>query len=199
MSGHGHHGDALTRALRAVAADDETLGASEKVEARLLAEAHVIARARAIGGPQGARAIGRPQGARAIGRPQGARAIGRPQGARRLRVYAAAGALAAGLLVAMAVPLWRLATVRPLAVDPTGPAESQARSQPGEVATEFFPLMYSNVPVANGHTIRLELPQAALTSFGLEADDASGTVLADVLVGQDGLARAVRFVRPAKK
>ena len=57
--------------------------------------------------------------------------------------------------------------------------------------------MYSNVPVTNGHTVRLELPQAALTSFGLEADDASGTVLADVLVGQDGLARAVRFVRPA--
>ena len=59
--------------------------------------------------------------------------------------------------------------------------------------------MYSNVPVTNGHTIRLELPQAALTSFGLEADDASATVLADVLVGQDGLARAVRFVRPATK
>ena len=57
--------------------------------------------------------------------------------------------------------------------------------------------MYSNVPVEDGHTVRVELPQAALSSFGLAADDTSGTVLADVLVGQDGLARAVRFVRPA--
>ena len=56
--------------------------------------------------------------------------------------------------------------------------------------------LYSNVPVTNGQTVRLELPQAALALFGIEADDAFGTVLADVLVGQDGLARAVRFVRP---
>jgi hypothetical protein len=175
MSGQGHQDEALTRALRAVAEDDERLGASGEVEARLIAEAHVIARA---------------------------------HGARRLRHYAAAGVLAAVLLVAIAVPAWRTATGRPSAVDATGPsgagrspgpAQSFALPQPDEVATEFFPLMYSNVPVANGHTIRVELPQAALTSFGLEADDASGTVLADVLVGQDGLARAVRFVRPASK
>jgi hypothetical protein len=70
-----------------------------------------------------------------------------------------------------------------------------ASDRPAEEASEFFPLMYSNVPVTNGQTVRLELPQSALASFGLEADDASGTVLADVLVGQDGLARAVRFVR----
>jgi hypothetical protein len=161
MSDQGHHDEALTRALRAVAEDDETLGASAEIEARLVAEAHVIARAR------------------------------------RRRMYTAAGALAAALLAAIAVPAWRAATVRPPAIDPAGPAESYALLTPGEVATEFFPLMYSNVPVTNGQTIRLELPQAALASFGIEADDVSGTVLADVLVGQDGLARAVRFVRPA--
>ena len=161
MNGQGHSDEALTRALRAMAEDDETLGASADVEVRLLAEANVIARAR------------------------------------QRRLYAAAGAIAAALLVTIAIPAWRTATVRPpaVAVGPDGPAES-SRQAPEE-ATEFFPLMYSNVPVTNGHTVRLELPQAALTSFGLEADDASGTVLADVLVGQDGLARAVRFVRPA--
>ena len=159
MIDQGHQDEPLTRALRAVAEDDETLGASAEVEARLMAEAHVIA------------------------------------GARRRRVYAAAGALAATLLAAIAVPAWRAATVRRPAVDPPGPAASFARPEPGEVATEFFPLMYSNVPVTNGQTVRLELPQAALASFGLESDDASGTVLADVVVGQDGLARAVRFVR----
>jgi len=56
--------------------------------------------------------------------------------------------------------------------------------------------MYSNVPVTDGQTVRLELPQSALTPFGLDVDDPSGTILADVIVGQDGLARAVRFVRP---
>jgi hypothetical protein len=161
MSDRGHHDEALTRALRAVAEDDAALGASAQVEVRLLAEAQVIA------------------------------------GARRRRSYVAAGALAAALLGAIAVPAWRSATVRPPAVDPAGPVESSARSAPSEDATDFFPLIYSNVPVTNGHTVRLELPKAALTSFGLEAGDASGTVLADVFVGQDGLARAVRFVRPA--
>jgi hypothetical protein len=170
MIDQGHQDEALTRALRAVADDDETLGASAEVEARLLAEARVIAKVR------------------------------------RRRVYAAAGALAATLLAAIAVPAWRAATVRRPAVDPPGPAASFARPEPGEVATEFFPLMYSNVPVTNGQTVRLELPQAALASFGVEYGDASfglesggasGTVLADVIVGQDGLARAVRFVRPA--
>ena len=151
MSGQGHD-EALTRALRAVAEDDGMLGASEAVGARLLAEAHLIARAR------------------------------------RRRVYATAGALAAALCVAIAVPAWRSATARPPVVDPAGPMTGSVRPAPAEVATEFFPLMYSNVPVTNGHTVRLELPQAALTSFGLEADDAFGTVL-DVLVGQDGLAR----------
>ena len=116
--------------------------------------------------------------------------------ARRIRAYAVAGAFAAVLLVAIAVPVWRSVSLRPVA-DPASQTEPAARSSSAEVTTEFFPLMYSNVPVTNGHTVRLELPQAALTSFGLEADDASGTVLADVLVGQDGLARAVRFVRPA--
>ena len=154
------HDDALTRALRAVAEDDEPRGASDAVKARLLGEAHVIATAR------------------------------------RRRVYATASVLAAALLVAIAVPAWRSATAPPPIVDPAGAVKVSARPAV-EVATEFFPLMYSNVPVTNGHTVRLELPQAALTSFGLEADDASGTVLADVLVGQDGLARAVSFVRPA--
>jgi hypothetical protein len=161
MSDGRHRDEALTRALRVVAEDDRTLSASAKIEARLLAEAHVIARAR------------------------------------RRRVFAAAGAFAAALLAVTAVPVWRAATVRPPTVDPAGSVATSARPVPGEIATEFFPLMYSNVPVTNGEAVRLELPQTALASFGIEADDASGTVLADVLVGQDGLARAVRFVRPA--
>ena len=159
MNGPRHH-DALTRALRLLAADEEALGASREVEARLLSEAHVL--------------------------------VAR----RRRRVYMAAGAVAATILAPLAVPAWRSWTARPPAVNPDH-SESSAGPAAGEIATEFFPLMYSNVPVTNGQAVRLELPQAALASFGLDPGDVSDTVLADVLVGQDGLARAVRFVRPA--
>jgi hypothetical protein len=157
--------DALSRALRAVGEDDEKLGASPEVEARLLGEARAITRMR------------------------------------RRRAFAAAAVLAAALLLVIFVPAWRTVTERRPEGDPAAAARSSEIPPVAEVTTEFFPLMYSNVPVTDGETIRLELPQAALALFGLEAgdptSDASATVLADVVVGQDGLARAVRFVQPA--
>jgi len=45
------------------------------------------------------------------------------------------------------------------------------------------------------------VPATALVSFGLAPNgfrEGDGTVQADVLVGDDGLARAVRFVRPLR-
>ena len=100
-------------------------------------------------------------------------------------------AIAAALLLAVTVPVRRMLTRPPI---------DAAIAQ--EVATEFLPLLYGGLPAANVHMVRLAVPRAALASFGLtpleSLDRAStGTVLADVLVGDDGLARAVRFVRPA--
>jgi hypothetical protein len=48
-----------------------------------------------------------------------------------------------------------------------------------------------------GHVVRVELPRNALASFGLpvNADRAEARVKADVLMGEDGMARAIRFVR----
>ena len=71
-----------------------------------------------------------------------------------------------------------------------------------EVTTDFMPLAYSSVPSTNLQVVRLAVPRTALVSFGLTPPEAldrtfTDTVLADVLVGDDGLARAVRFVRPA--
>jgi hypothetical protein len=45
--------------------------------------------------------------------------------------------------------------------------------------------------------VRVELPRSALSSFGIpvNADHAGGRVKADVLLGEDGTARAIRFVR----
>jgi hypothetical protein len=98
---------------------------------------------------------------------------------------------AAAVIVGIAIPMWPTADRSRT----SAPVSRHGLSVAG-VETEVFPLKYSNVPVTNAQTIRLELPRAALASFGLEADNTSGTVLADVLIGQDGLARAVRFVRP---
>jgi len=69
-----------------------------------------------------------------------------------------------------------------------------------EVTTDFLPLPYSGVPTSTGRIVRLEVPRRALDSFGLGSAGivdgrSSDVVLADVLIGDDGLARAVRFVR----
>jgi hypothetical protein len=67
-----------------------------------------------------------------------------------------------------------------------------------EVATEFIPLMQGGryVQAEGGHLVRVELPRSALASFGLPvgAEQSGGRVKADVLLGEDGIARAIRFV-----
>jgi len=105
-------------------------------------------------------------------------------------------ALAAALTICVSVPaLWWRTHGRPDSA--VAPAATQVAR---ETTTEFFPLFYGSVPSPSGHIIRMEVPRASLAQFGLaSAHDMSlttGTVIADVLVGEDGLARAVRFVRP---
>ncbi len=81
---------------------------------------------------------------------------------------------------------------------PPRPAQAaDARAQ--EVATEFIPLIHAGqyAPAEEGHLVRVEVPRSALVSFGLpvNAEAPGGSVKADVLMGQDGIARAIRFVR----
>jgi hypothetical protein len=81
--------------------------------------------------------------------------------------------------------------------DPRPALAADARAQ--EVATDFIPLVHAGpYPQAEeGHLVRVELPRSALASFGLpvNAEAPGGRVKADVLMGQDGIARAIRFVR----
>ena len=121
---------------------------------------------------------------------------------RRRGGYVAALALAAVLLVAAAVPLGWMTRRHAATSTPADSTSSHAPLSAGEVSTAFLPLTYSGVPITNAQLVRLEVPHAALASFDLAPADAlalasSETVLADVLVGEDGLARAVRFVRPS--
>lgn len=67
-----------------------------------------------------------------------------------------------------------------------------------EIATDFFPLMNRGIgQLDSGQIMRVELPRSALMSFGLpmNMDRADERIKADVVVGNDGLARAIRFVR----
>ena len=116
--------------------------------------------------------------------------------ARRRRAAIVILAAAAVLAIAVTVPWRRGASNSTEATT----VRTQANPAPAEIATAFFPLAYSSMPVSNPHLVRLEVPHAALAAFGLAptdiADTRSGTVQADVLVGEDGVARAVRFVSP---
>ena len=114
---------------------------------------------------------------------------------RRRRMNVIGLAAAAALFVGIALPGW-YATREPAISEPRPAPDTNLATQ--EVTTAFFPLTYSNVPAPDAHLIRLQVPRSALASFGIASFDTpndSATVLADVVVGDDGLARAVRFVR----
>lgn len=85
--------------------------------------------------------------------------------------------------------------VTPRAVASNRDTASQAAAA-NEITTEFIPL--AGFSQSEGvHLMRVELPRSALASFGIpvNADRAGGRVKADVLLGEDGTARAIRFVR----
>jgi hypothetical protein len=68
-----------------------------------------------------------------------------------------------------------------------------------EVATRFMPIGYAG-PINlqdGGQLVRVELPRSAMLSMGLPVnmDRYTERVKADVLLGADGLARAIRFVQ----
>jgi ferric-dicitrate binding protein FerR (iron transport regulator) len=123
------------------------------------------------------------------------RAISR---ARRRRTWLGVSSVAAALLLGIALYALRIGNQQhsDAVLSPSAPEEGLA-----EVATEFLPLPYSHVPMNTGSTVRIEVPATALVSFGLAPTDfreGDGTVQADVLIGEDGLARAIRFVRPLR-
>ena len=124
-------------------------------------------------------------------------AIARPRWNRMRMLQLAAAAI---LFIAIALPAWYSARRPSIATrDDAAAAVQPVR----EEATEFFPLAYSNVPASGGYVVRMQVPRATLESFGVaefaSPDDRSTTVAADVFVGGDGLARAVRFVREVRQ
>jgi hypothetical protein len=83
--------------------------------------------------------------------------------------------------------------------EPATPQSSPDRDTE-EIATDFYPLMVSAPPLERGLLVRVTVPASTMRSFGLSIGDdhLSDLVEADVLVGQDALARSIRFVSRRK-
>jgi len=65
-----------------------------------------------------------------------------------------------------------------------------------EVVTDFFPLMNPAPSFGRGQMLRVQLPAAAMQTVGLPVreENLGDLVQADVLVGEEGMPRAIRFV-----
>ena len=81
----------------------------------------------------------------------------------------------------------------------TGPRAVRPRARVREVAGEFIPLVPDQTwsPGESGQIMRVSMPRTALQSFGLPVDESRAfeIVKADIVVGQDMVARAIRIVR----
>jgi len=85
-------------------------------------------------------------------------------------------------------------------IEPRRPQNTEmANHAAREIATDFIPLSYMNVVSLQdgGQIVRVELSRSALVKFGLPVnmDRYNEKVKADVLLGVDGLAHAIRFVQ----
>ena len=95
-------------------------------------------------------------------------------------------AIAASVLLLVA-SAWLVRSPKPAAVERT------------EVATEFFTVPGADIsePLEEPILVRVTLPRTALVKFGLpiNAERSAEFVEADVVLGHNGLARAIRFVQ----
>lgn len=144
--------------------------------------------------------------------------------ARRVRVWLGSGiaAIAAGVMLMIwmrpqpprAAPVVAHAVVQPVAGTVVGkagdekrspallrsaPAARKIRASSQQAAMSFYRLPQADElpPVENATVVRVQLPMSSLRLIGFPVNEerAAERVQADVLVGQDGLARGVRFVQ----
>ena len=79
------------------------------------------------------------------------------------------------------------------------PVQRKAAETPAELATDFLPVLAAP-PLERGEhaaVMRVQLPRSSFRAFGLpfSEEERFERVNADVVIGQDGLVRAVRFIR----
>jgi hypothetical protein len=73
-----------------------------------------------------------------------------------------------------------------------------SEAEPREIVTQFFPVIHGSelIPLESGQIIRVRMPRSNLIPLGIpySQERADETIQADVLVSNDGLARAIRLV-----
>lgn len=79
---------------------------------------------------------------------------------------------------------------------PPAVAAASPSAEPREVVTEFFPLMDVMPPIEYGQVVRVSVPASTMRVMGVPVrrEMWNQRVEAEVLVGEEGLARAIRFV-----
>jgi hypothetical protein len=89
-------------------------------------------------------------------------------------------------------------TVEPPQTAPKPSAQPAVYERGAEVAINFYPLPDADdlPPIESATIVRVQLPMSSLRLMGLPVSDdrAAESIQADMLLGQDGLARGVRFV-----
>jgi hypothetical protein len=176
-------GDWISNALRALADYDRLREAPEEVETRLLAAfRHRRARRKL-------KAVMLASLAAAAGLT--VLFLARPH-ERRKPVAPAIGITQLVAAAPAPVPVEVAAAPAPKPVRLVRPVARQTR----EVVTEFFPLLDVALPFERGELLRVTVPMATMRRVGLPVneDRLGDRVYADVLVGEEGLARAIRFV-----
>jgi len=133
----------------------------------------------------------------------------RLQGALRRRrvIHTVKRSGAVGIVAALAVSLW-LAPKKPVLNEGLDPADDSLLDAISEatllapdddsIGEDFVPTkLASEQPLESVRIVRVSLPGGALTRYGVPASEisANAEVTADLLVGQDGIARAIRVVK----
>jgi hypothetical protein len=89
--------------------------------------------------------------------------------------------------------------VQPPQTPPKAAIQPAAYERGAEVAINFYPLPDADElpPIESATIVRVQLPMSSLRLMGLPVseDRAAEFIQADMLLGQDGLARGVRFVQ----
>jgi len=167
---------AVTSGLRAFAARTAGAEAPPRVEAALL---------RALRDPESADEGG------------GAKRTTSPSRAVELLLLAAAAAILAAIMVIPPRDGSFPEPAAPTAVSPTTNAGGDAAAGAGE-NSDFVSLSYGEDlrELDSMQVVSVELPRTALAALGWPAADnaQTGPVQAEVIVGHDGVARAIRFV-----
>jgi len=119
--------------------------------------------------------------------------------AERAKVVTVKQALPAAAVPVIA-PVYREAKRRPprtLRAAARKRPSAKTASLPREIMTDFIPMTDDPHPIERGRVVRVRLPRTALAAFGLPVNEqqAEQAIRADVVLGEDGLARAIRFIQ----